>query len=415
MKKVVLAYSGGLDTTIAVAWLREKYRVDVVALSVDVGQKHDSVAIRERALRAGASKCVVLDARREFANEYVLPALRANALYEGVYPLASALSRPLISRLLVEHALREEADGVAHGCTGKGNDQVRFDVSIAALDPDLAIVAPVREHGMSRDEAMRYAREHGIDVPTDESSPYSIDENLWGRSIECGPLEDPWAGPPDNVFEWTVDPWRAPSTPRYIDIEFVEGSPMAVDGTARPLDGLIAHLNELGGRYGVGRVDHVEDRVVGIKSRELYECPAAAILIAAHRDLEKLVLPRETLRVKAMLEQKYAELAYEGLWFSPLREAIDAFVSTTQRRVTGTVRVELCGGSCRAVGRRSEWSLYVESLATYSEEKDDFDHRAAEGFIAVWGLPVKVCSALGRRAGSGRVRAAGRGAGDGMG
>ncbi|MHB8926992.1 MAG: argininosuccinate synthase [Bacillota bacterium] len=393
MKKVVLAYSGGLDTSVAIRWLQERYDAEVIALSIDVGEGKDLDFIKAKALTIGAKKSFMLDAREEFARDHVFPALKANAIYEGRYLLSSALSRPLISRLLVEVAEAEGAEAVAHGCTGKGNDQVRFDVSVAALNPDLKVIAPVREWVMSREEEIDYAKAHDIPIPVGKKNPYSIDENLWGRSIECGVLEDPWVEPPEDIYTWTVGPDKAPADPQYVEIGFERGLPMSLDGHKMgPVD-LIERLNKIAGGHGVGRVDHVENRLVGIKSRENYECPAATVLLAAHRDLEDLCLPREVAHFKPMLEQKYAELTYFGLWYSPLKKALDAFIDATQETVSGTVRVKLWRGNCIVAGRKSAASLYDYKLATY-DKGDAFDHKSAKGFIDVWGLPTRVYSAV---------------------
>ncbi|HEY8475984.1 MAG TPA: argininosuccinate synthase, partial [Chloroflexota bacterium] len=333
MEKVVLAYSGGLDTSVAIRWLQEKYQLEVVAVTVDVGNEKDFAAVQERALRIGATKAYVVDVKEPFVRYFVFPALQAGALYQGVYPLATALSRPLIAKVLVDYARREGATAVAHGCTGKGNDQVRFDVSIGALAPDLRIIAPVREWRMTREEEIEYARQHDIPVPVTTASPYSIDENLWGRSIEAGVLEDPWTEPPQDAFAWTIDPRHAPDEPSYVEIEFERGIPVALDGER--LDGvaLIARLNEIAGAHGVGRIDHVEDRLVGIKSREVYEAPAATVLYAAHAALEKLTLTKDQLRFKARVGAEIAELIYNGLWFSAHHQDLAAYVASTQRHV----------------------------------------------------------------------------------
>jgi argininosuccinate synthase len=386
---VILAYSGGLDTSVAIPWLKERYGYDVVALSADLGQPGDLEAIRERALRAGAVDAVTLDLKGEFVEEFVLPSLQANALYEGKYPLATSLARPLIARALVEEAERRGAKAVAHGCTGKGNDQVRFDVTVMALAPHLHVIAPLREWNMSREEEMEYARERGIPVPVTRESPYSVDENLWGRSCEAGVLEDPWVEPPEDAYAWTVSPQEAPGEPEYVEIGFLRGRPVSLDGEEMDPVSLVAELNRRGGRHGVGRIDMVENRLVGIKSREIYEAPAATILIQAHRALEELVLTRETLHFKPILEQKFAELVYYGLWYEPLREAISSAVEVTQRWVTGEVRVKLFKGGCSVVGRRSPYSLYDYSLATY-DRADQFRHESSRGFIELWGLPLKV-------------------------
>lgn len=397
-EKVVLAYSGGLDTSVAVRWLMEEKGLEVVTLTADVGQPGDMDATREKALETGAVAAEVIDAKQEFADEFIAPALLANALYQGRYPLATALARPLIAKLQVEAAKRHGASFVAHGCTGKGNDQVRFEVATAALVPDLKIVAPMREWKMTREEEIAYARKWGIPVPVTSESPYSTDENLWGRSCECGVLEDPWNEPPEDAYEWTVPPADAPDDPVYLEIGFSSGLPVSLDGKEPGFLQLIEKLNWLGSEHGVGRIDVVEDRLVGIKSREIYEAPAAVILIAAHRDMENLTLTREALAAKRPLEQRVSELAYEGLWFSPLNKAIEAFNRSLEERVTGTVRVKLFKGSATVVGRRSPNSLYDFGLATY-DSADSFDHDASRGFIELWGLPLKVWSSTGRRQG----------------
>lgn len=388
-EKVVLAYSGGLDTSVLVRWLMEEKGLDVVALTADLGQPGDMEAIRKKALETGAVEAEMVDARETFARDFIVPSLWANALYQGRYPLATALARPLIAKLQVEAAHRHGATRVAHGCTGKGNDQVRFEVATAALDPSLTVIAPMREWRMTREEEIRYARERGIPVPVTAESPYSTDENLWGRSCECGVLEDPWVEPPEDAFEWTDPPEVAPGEPRYLEVGFKGGIPVSVDGEPLGLVEVIERLNSAGSSHGVGRIDMVEDRLVGIKSREIYEAPAAVILIAAHRELEQLVLTREALAGKRPLEQRVAEMAYEGLWFSPLNRAVTEFNRSLQERVDGDVRVKLFKGSATVVGRRSEKSLYDYGLATY-DRADVFDHDAARGFIELWGLPLKV-------------------------
>ena len=385
--KVILAYSGGLDTSVLVRWLIEERSCDVVALCADLGQPGDMAAIRQKALDTGAVASEMIDAREMFASDFVVPALWANALYGGSYPLATALARPLIARLQVEAAHRYGATAVAHGCTGKGNDQVRFEVATAALDPSLEIIAPMREWKMTREEEIEYARERGIPVPVTVASPYSVDENLWGRSCECGVLEDPWVEPPEDAYVWTTSPLDAPD-PAYIEIEFAKGVPVAVDGVSMGLVELIGRLNEEGGVHGVGRIDVIEDRLVGIKSREIYEAPAAMVLIAAHRDLEQLTLTREVLSGKRPLEQRVAEMTYDGLWFSPFNKAIQEFNSSLQERVSGTIRMRLYKGRADVVGRKSPNSLYDLGLATY-DTADAFDHAAAKGFIDLWGLPLK--------------------------
>ncbi len=387
--KVVLAYSGGLDTSVLVRWLIEEKSLDVVAVSADLGQPGDMDEIRLKALDTGAVAAEVIDAREMFAEEFIIPALWANALYQGSYPLATALARPLIARLQVEAARSHGAGFVAHGCTGKGNDQVRFEVATAALDPSLEVIAPMREWKMTREEEIEYAGKWGIPVPVTVESPYSVDENLWGRSCECGVLEDPWTEPPEDAYEWTNSPENTPDESAYIEVEFQGGIPVALDGKEGGLVDLILKLNEIGGIHGIGRIDVVEDRLVGIKSREIYEAPAATILITAHRDLEHLTLTREALSGKRPLEQRVAEMAYEGLWFSPLNAAITEFNRKLQERVSGTIRVKLFKGRANVVGRRSSNSLYDMGLATYDKE-DAFDHSAAEGFIKLWGLPLKV-------------------------
>ncbi|HEU5368562.1 MAG TPA: argininosuccinate synthase [Ktedonobacterales bacterium] len=387
-QKVVLAYSGGLDTSVAIRWLQETYGMEVIALTIDVGNERDISAVAERARKIGAAKAITIDARSEFLSYFVWPALQGGAIYEGAYPLATALARPLIAKLLVDVARSEGAAAIAHGCTGKGNDQVRFDVSIMALAPDLKIIAPVREWSMTRDAEIAYAQEHGIPVAATAASPYSVDANLWGRSIECGILEDPWAEPPADVWDWTTDPANAPAEPAEITITFEQGVPTALNGEALDAVSLVQLLNALAGAHGVGRIDHVENRLVGIKSREVYEAPAATTLFTAHRALETLTLSREQVRVKEMLAAEYARLIYNGLWYSALHGDILAFMRSSQQFVSGEVRLKLFRGVCSVVGRRSPHSLYQHALATY-EQGDKFDHNSALGFIALWGLPVK--------------------------
>jgi argininosuccinate synthase len=389
VKKVVLAYSGGLDTSVAVAWLKEQFDADVVTLTVDLGGGSLREGVERRAMSAGATRAYVIDARERFITDYVWPHLQANALYQGAYPLATALARPLIAQLLVEVARRESADAVAHGCTGKGNDQVRFDVATHALDPGLEVVAPMRVGmGLTRDQEIDFANERGIEIPVTKESPYSIDVNLWGRSCETGILEDPWVTPPADAYEWTVDPSVAPS-PIDIVIDFEGGVPVALDGERLgPVD-LVQRLHELGGAHGVGRIDHVEDRLVGIKSREIYEAPAATILHAAHRALEGLTLTRDTLRFNRFVADELARLIYDGLWFSALSRDLRGYVASSQRVVSGEVRIRLDHGSAVVVGRKSPLSLYDKSLATY-DEGDAFDHASAVGFIEIFGLPLRV-------------------------
>ncbi|MDP2728052.1 MAG: argininosuccinate synthase, partial [Dehalococcoidia bacterium] len=374
--KVVLAYSGGLDTSVAIRWIREKYGMEVVTFTADLGNDPDLAAIRERALAIGAVKALVADVREEFVRDFVFPALRAGAVYEGEYPLATALARPLIAKHLAEAARREGATAVAHGCTGKGNDQVRFDVSVATLAPDLRVIAPVREWALSREEALEYAIQHNLPIKVTKSNPYSVDQNLWGRSIECGVLEDPWAEPPEEAFAWTRAPQDAPGQPAYVEISLQEGVPVALDGESLGPVELIGRLTQVAGEHGVGRIDHLENRLVGIKSREVYEAPAAVVLLRAHRALEHLTLSKDQLRFKEQVAAKYADLVYNGLWFSALRRDLDAFVDSTQRFVTGQVRVKLFKGACAVVGRKSPFSLYSHGLATY-DRADQFDHTAA--------------------------------------
>ena len=404
MKRIVLAYSGGLDTSVAIPWLKEKYGAEVIAVTLDVGQGRELNQIRERAMSTGAIRCHVLDVRDEFARDYVLPALQANALYEERYPLATALSRPLIAKKLVDIAHMENATSVAHGCTAKGNDQVRIDVSVRAIDPTTSVIAPAREWGMTRAEEIAYARSRNMSVPATIASPYSTDQNLWGRSIECGVLEDPWHEPPDDIFTLTKAPADAPSAPAYVEIEWQGGVPTAVNGVEMRLVELINSLETIAGVHGVGRIDMVENRLVGIKSREIYEAPAAILLHHAHRELEGLVITKDLQRLKQRLSQEYADIVYNGLWFSPTRSAIDAFVQNIQQRVTGTIRLKLYKGDCRVVGRKSGFSLYDHALATY-DEGDTFDHAAAEGFIKIWGLPLETAAHNARRAAAGRSAA----------
>src|SRR5690242_9833048 len=389
---IILAYSGGLDTSVALRWLADEYDADVIALLIDVGQGIDAEAVTARALAAGAGDVEVIDAREEFATDYVLPVLQAGALYEGRYPLVSALSRPLIGRHLVAVARARGATAVAHGCTGKGNDQVRFETAVAALAPDLAVLAPVRDWGMTREQEIAYAHGHGIDVPVKSGAAYSIDHNLWGRSIEAGPLEDPWLEPPEEAFALTMAPERAFAAPHEVEVEFEAGVPVAIDGERLGLVDLIARAAALAGAHGVGRIDMIENRLVGIKSREVYETPAAALLMAAYAGVEELVCERDLAHAKAELAGRYAMLVYNGLWFSPLRAAMAAFMDTAAGAVTGTARVRLYRGSCAVIGRKAGSSLYDHGLATY-EQGDSFQHGAAAGFIHVWSLPTKTWAA----------------------
>jgi argininosuccinate synthase len=397
MAKVVLAYSGGLDTSVAIRWMKDSYRMEVHAVAIDLGEERDYEGIREKALRIGAVGAEVIDAKEEFARDFVFPALKANAVYEDKYPLSTALGRPLIAKLVGEAAVREGAEAVAHGATGKGNDQVRFEVTWACLFPKLKRLAPIREWGMSRDQEIDYAKEHGIPIPVEKKSPYSYDTNLWGKSAEAGPLEDPWVEPPADVHQWTQDPEAAPDQPAYVEVGFERGVPTSLDGQGLSPAALIARLNALAGEHGVGRIDMMENRLVGIKSRETYECPAAVALLIAHRDLESLCLERELSHLKRMLELKYAEVVYYGLWYSPIRRALDAFMEFTQETVTGTVRLKLHKGNCIAVGRKSPHSLYRFDLATY-DQGDRFDQRASQGFIDLWGLSSQIAEQVRREA-----------------
>ena len=388
-EKVVLAYSGGLDTSVAIKWIPEKYNMDVITVTIDLGAVKDLEGIRQKALKIGAKKAIVVDAKETFVKYFIYPALQAGALYEGVYPLATALGRPLIAKLLADVAHEEKADAVAHGCTGKGNDQVRLDVSLNVLNSNLQIIAPVREWRMTRDEEIRYAEEHNIPVEAKIKSPYSTDENLWGRSIECGVLEDPWAEPPEEVYKWTKNPKETPDEPEYLEIHFDRGIPVAINN--EEMDGIIIinTLNARGGKHGVGRIDHLENRLVGIKSREIYEAPAANILHTAHRALEGMIMTKDALRFKETVSTQYADLIYNGLWFSAFHQDLVAYVMSSQRIMNGTIRVRLSKGTCTVVGRKSPLSLYSEKLATYQKE-DTFDHSASVGFIKIYGLPVKI-------------------------
>jgi len=397
MPTVALAYSGGLDTSVAIRWMKERYDMDVYAVAIDLGEERDYDGIRQKALDIGATGAEVIDAKEEFARDFIFPALKANACYEDRYPLSTSLARPLIAKLVGEVALRQKADAVAHGSTGKGNDQVRFEVTWACLFPQLKQLAPIREWAMSRDEEIDYAKQHGIPIPVDKKSPYSYDTNLWGKSAEAGPLEDPWVEPPPDVHQWTKDPGDAPDDPAYVEIGFQRGLPVSLDGEALSPATLIARLNALAGAHGVGRIDMVENRLVGIKSRETYECPAAVVLLDAHRDLEGLCLERELAHYKRQLELKYSELVYYGLWYSPLRRALDAFMDTTQETVTGAVRIKLHKGTCVPVGRKSPHSLYRYGLATY-DQADRFDHTQAQGFIRLWGLSAQIAEQVRREA-----------------
>ena len=387
-EKIVLAYSGGLDTSVAIKWLLEE-GYDVIACCLDVGERKNLDFIKEKALKMGASASYTIDAKEEFANDFALIALQAHAYYEGKYPLISALSRPLIAKKLVEVAEKEGATAIAHGCTGKGNDQVRFEVAIHSLAPSMKVIAPVREWKWSREEEIAYAQKHEIPVPIDLDNPFSIDQNLWGRSNECGILENPWIAPPEVAYELTNSLETTPDTPDTIEIEFLAGVPVALNGVSLSLSELIIQLNTLAGKHGVGRIDHIENRLVGIKSREVYEAPGAVTLITAHKELEDLTFVRDIAHFKPLIEQKITEMIYNGLWFNPLTEALVDFLKTTQQYVNGTVRVKLFKGHAIVEGRKSPNSLYDEELATYTSA-DTFDQEAAVGFIKLWGLPTQV-------------------------
>lgn len=391
-KKVVLAYSGGVDTSVCIPYLKQEWGVEsVITLAADLGQGDELGPIQKKALDAGAEESLVADATERFIKDYAFPSIQANALYENRYPLSTALARPLIAQLLVEAAEQHGADAVAHGCTGKGNDQVRFDVSIAALNPNLKVLAPAREWGMSREETIAYGERFGIPSPVKKSSPYSIDTNLLGRSIEAGPLEDPWYEAQEEVFALTTAIANTPNEPEYVEIGFEKGLPHSLNGVALEPVELVRRLNQIAGQHGVGRIDMIENRLVGIKSREIYEAPALLVLIAAHRDLESLTLTADVTRYKRGIEETYSQLIYNGLWYSPLKQALDGFITQTQQRVSGVVRMKLFKGVAAPVGRQSPYSLYTPDLATYGSE-DAFDHKAAEGFIYVWGLPTRVWS-----------------------
>ncbi|MHB1909971.1 MAG: argininosuccinate synthase [Nitrososphaerales archaeon] len=388
--KVVLAYSGGLDTSVSIKWIKEKYGLDVVTCTIDVGQKEDLREIGSRAKKIGAVNHYTIDAKEEFVKDYIWKSIKANSLYEGTYPLSTALARPLLATKLVQVAEKEGAVAVAHGSTGKGNDQVRFDVTVRALDPKLKVIAPVREWNMNRQDEIKYAQNHNIPISVSKSI-FSTDQNLWGRSIESGPLEDPFTEPPEQAFEWCVPLENTPNKPEYLEIEFEKGIPIAVDGRKASPVNLINYVNSKAGLNGFGIIDHMEDRLVGIKSREVYECPAALTLIAAHKDLEKLVLTRHELAFKSKVEEEWSWLVYSGLWQEPLRSALDSFIDATQESVSGIVRIKFFKGTMRIVGRKSENSLYQHKLSTYNRTST-FDQNSAVGFIQLWGLPSIVAN-----------------------
>jgi argininosuccinate synthase len=395
-EKIVLAYSGGLDTSVLIKWLQEKYNAEVITVTVNVGQPENLKEVEEKAKKLGVLKHYSIDAKDEFATEYVFPAIKANALYEGKYPISTSLSRPLIAAKMVEIAEKEGATGLAHGCTGKGNDQVRFDVTIGSLAPDLKIIAPVREWDMTRAEEVAYAKAKGIPVST-AAKKYSIDQSIWGRSIECGVLEDASQEPPEDAFEWTVAPEKAPNTPEYVTIKFEAGVPVALNKEKLAPLALIETLNKTAGKHGVGRIDHIEDRLVGLKSREVYECPAATVLLEAHKDLEKLVLTRHEVLFKQQIDSQWTFLAYAGLWLDPLRADLEAFINKTQENVHGEVRVKLYKGGLQVVGRSSPMSLYDQNLVNYNI-KTGFNQSYSKGFIELWGLQTRMHNILKRKA-----------------
>jgi argininosuccinate synthase len=393
LDKVVLAYSGGVDTSVAIKWVPEHYKMEVITLTVDIGNVKDLDVIKKKAEKLGVKKAYVIDARETFVQDYCWPALQADALYEGEYPLATALGRPLIAKLMAEIALENGAKAVSHGCTGKGNDQVRLDVGINTLAPEMKIIAPAREWGMTRAETIAYAQKHHIPIPVTKENPYSIDENLWGRAVECGILEDPWNEPPEDAFIWTKSPEKTPDKPTYVEIEFVRGIPVALNGKKMAGIALIEKLNQIAGDNGVGRIDHIENRLVGIKSREVYEAPAPLVLLQAHLALEELTLTKQQLRFKQKVAVEYSDLIYNGLWFSAMHQDLAAYVQSTQRFVTGAIRVKLFKGTSMVVGRKSPYSLYSFKLATY-DKGDVFDQSHSVGFIQLWGLPTKIQAQL---------------------
>ncbi len=391
-KAILLAYSGGLDTSVLIRWIQQKYDADVITVTLDLGQQEDLKEIEEKARGLGVKKHYSIDANKEFVSNYIFPAIKANALYEGKYPVSTAIARPLIVSKMVEIAEKEGVVAIAHGCTGKGNDQVRFDVTIKALAPNLKVIAPVREWGLTRDEEIEFAKVQGISI-SNPAKIYSIDQNLWGRSIECGPLEDPGCEPLEEAFEWTVSPEKAPDNPGYVTIKFESGVPIAINDENLDLVGMIQTLNQTAGKHGVGRIDHMEDRLIGIKSREIYECPAATVLLEAHRDLEKMVLTRHEVLFKQQIDAQWTFLAYAGLWMDPLREDLEAFIDKTQERVSGEVKVKLYKGGLQVVGRSSPMSLYDVNLATY-DIQTTFDQSWSAGFTEIWGLPTRISHIL---------------------
>ncbi|MCQ2052990.1 MAG: argininosuccinate synthase [archaeon] len=392
-EKVVLAYSGGLDTSVAIKWLQDKYDLDVIAIGVNVGQSHNKDDIVARALRNGAFKSDFVDRRKEFVEEYIWPALKANAMYQDAYPLSTAIARPLIVKTLVEFAQANGAKYIAHGCTAKGNDQVRFDVGVISLDPSLKIIGPMREWVMTREEEIEYAKQNGIEILVKKENPFSVDENLWGRSCECGVLENAWLEPPEEAWGWTTNPKDATNEAEYLTIDFEKGIPIAINDKRLGSIEIVETLNKIACKHGVGRIDHVEDRLIGIKSRETYECPAATVLLKAHKALEFMTLQKDVLEYKRSIEQKFSEILYNGLWFGVLRESLQSFIDKTQEFVTGSVRVKLFKGNVMVVGRKSLYSLYDEGLATYAKG-DGFDHKSAVGFIYCWGLPNKTVATV---------------------
>ena len=391
-EKFVLAYSGGLDTSVLIKYLQEKYNAEVITVTVDVGQQEDLKGAEEKAKKLGVLKHFSIDAKDEFAQDYIFPAIKANALYEGKYPISTSLSRPLIAKKMVEVGKKEGATGLAHGCTGRGNDQVRFDITLGSLAPEMKVVAPVREWGMTRDEEIAYAKTKGIPV-SDAAKKYSIDASVWGRAIECGLLEDASQEPPEDAYEWTTSPEKAPNTPEYVTIKFEAGVPVAVNGeTMKPLE-LIQAVNKIAGKNGVGRIDHIEDRLVGIKSREVYECPAATVILEAHKDLEKMVMTRHEVLFKQQIDAQWVFLAYAGLWVDPLKDDLDAFINRSQENVTGEVKLKLYKGGLQVVGRSSSMSLYDKNLANYNI-KTTFNQSYSKGFIELWGLQTRMYNAL---------------------